>query len=317
MGTTQPPQKCFLTNLSTNPVNTDSSWDVIEYFILLYGKQFNLVFEATYENTEFINENKKALIGLIINGKIKLQPKEFLTKERVERYINEARFPKTPKEKSDYLLIVLHEKLQPEGAEMDLSGNFSLDYLTAKSFFNNNNETLFYLNVLHDNDLIGYQTTFTKSGTHISKLKLKVKGFEKVIELQESGEKSNRCFVAMSFSKEQEEIREVLRISITKSGYRPIFIDEVHFDSDVTINDEMIRQIKMCKFLVADFTAHKHGVYFEAGYALGKGKPVIYTCSRFDFENTHFDTNHYPHIVYESLDELDKGLVSKIGAWID
>jgi len=79
----------------------------------------------------------------------------------------------------------------------------------------------------------------------------------------------------------------------------------------------MIRFIKKCKFLIADFTEQKHGVYFEAGFALGLKRPVIYTCSEEDFKDTHFDTNHYPHIVYKNLDDLEIRLKNKIQAWID
>jgi len=46
-------------------------------------------------------------------------------------------------------------------------------------------------------------------------------------------------------------------------------------------------------------------------------KPVIYTCKKEDFDNSHFDTNHYPHIVYENLEELKEKLKFKISAWID
>ena len=31
----------------------------------------------------------------------------------------------------------------------------------------------------------------------------------------------------------------------------------------------------------------------------------------------HFDTNHYPHIVYETNEELIEKLKAKISAWID
>ena len=57
---------------------------------------------------------------------------------------------------------------------------------------------------------------------------------------------------------------------------------------------------------------------FEAGYALGRGKPVIYCCEEKDFlNNAHFDTNHYPHILYKDNDQLYNGLKSKIEAWIE
>jgi nucleoside 2-deoxyribosyltransferase len=38
-----------------------------------------------------------------------------------------------------------------------------------------------------------------------------------------------------------------------------------------------------------------NGAYWEAGYAEGLGKPVIYLCKRSAFGkgDTHFDTNHH------------------------
>ena len=35
-----------------------------------------------------------------------------------------------------------------------------------------------------------------------------------------------------------------------------------------------------------------------------------------DFKQTHFDTNHYPHIVYETYEDLEEKLIDKINAWI-
>ncbi|MEE8585458.1 MAG: hypothetical protein V3T83_11455, partial [Acidobacteriota bacterium] len=50
-----------------------------------------------------------------------------------------------------------------------------------------------------------------------------------------------------------------------------------------------------------------HGAYWEAGYAEGLGKGVIYTCERAFFEKhgTHFDTNHHFTVLW-SVDELEK-----------
>ena len=67
----------------------------------------------------------------------------------------------------------------------------------------------------------------------------------------------------------------------------------------------------------ADFTQPKNGVYFEAGYALDRGLPVIYLCREDDFGETHFDTNHFPHIVYSDLMELQTKLMDRIQAWLD
>ena len=44
------------------------------------------------------------------------------------------------------------------------------------------------------------------------------------------------------------------------------------------------------------------GAYWEAGYAEGLRKPVIYTCKKsvFETEGTHFDTNHRVHVLWDA-----------------
>ena len=84
-----------------------------------------------------------------------------------------------------------------------------------------------------------------------------------------------------------------------ETGFEPILIDERNIDSDRTINDEIIANLKKCKFCIADFSYHSNGVYFESGFALGQNKKVIYTCLDREFEKAHFDirpsgTNCFP-----------------------
>jgi nucleoside 2-deoxyribosyltransferase len=61
--------------------------------------------------------------------------------------------------------------------------------------------------------------------------------------------------------------------------------------------------IQGCRFLIADLTHRNNGAYWEAGYAEGLGKPVIYTCQRSTFaQASHFDTNHHLAVYWEEGD---------------
>ena len=67
-------------------------------------------------------------------------------------------------------------------------------------------------------------------------------------------------------------------------------------------------EIRTSRFLIADLTHENPGAYWEAGYAEGLGKPVIYTCEKKKFENqvkTHFDTNHHLTLQWDS-NETDR-----------
>lgn len=68
------------------------------------------------------------------------------------------------------------------------------------------------------------------------------------------------------------------------------------------IDDSLRLAIKRSRFLIADLTHANNGAYWEAGYAEGVGKPVIYTCEENAFANsgTHFDTNHHQTVIWEA-----------------
>jgi hypothetical protein len=52
--------------------------------------------------------------------------------------------------------------------------------------------------------------------------------------------------------------------------------------------------LRTSRFIIADLTHGSGGAYWEAGFAEGLGRPVIYTCRETEWieRKTHFDTNH-------------------------
>ena len=111
------------------------------------------------------------------------------------------------------------------------------------------------------------------------------------------------------------------RPAIRDAGYEPIRVDNVQHNRK--IDDEIIALIRRSRFVVADFTAGKPeeprgGVYYEAGFAYGLGREVIYTCRRDFVEALHFDTRQYNHIVWEEdkLSDFRKNLQNRIEATI-
>lgn len=66
------------------------------------------------------------------------------------------------------------------------------------------------------------------------------------------------------------------------------------------IDDRLRVEIQSARFLIVDLTHRNPGAYWEAGYAEGLGKPVIYTCDAAKFEDaSHFDTNHHLHVLWK------------------
>jgi nucleoside 2-deoxyribosyltransferase len=64
------------------------------------------------------------------------------------------------------------------------------------------------------------------------------------------------------------------------------------------IDNIMRAQIRDAAFILADLTDANPGAYWEAGFAEGLGKPVIYLCESAKFEDarTHFDTKFDGHM---------------------
>lgn len=82
------------------------------------------------------------------------------------------------------------------------------------------------------------------------------------------------------------------------------------------IDNIMRAQIRDSAFVIVDLTHDNSGAYWEAGYAEGLGKPVIYTCerSKFDDAKTHFDTNHCTTVLWsaEDPDDFDRELIATL-----
>lgn len=57
-------------------------------------------------------------------------------------------------------------------------------------------------------------------------------------------------------------------------------------------------------------------MYFEAGYALGRGQKVIYICKEDDIINAHFDTRNYQHILWTDKVDLRQKLIDRIDAFV-
>jgi hypothetical protein len=156
------------------------------------------------------------------------------------------------------------------------------------------------------------QFTQTSGGTHLI---LSVPAWELLEESGKPNAESDRAFVAMWFAKEMTPAyTEAIVPAIEAASYVPIRIDNK--DHNNKIDDEIIAEIRQSRFLVADFTGGRGGVYFEAGFARGMGLDVIWTCRSDDLKNLHFDTRQFNHIEWTTHEELKEKLRLRILATI-
>ena len=148
-------------------------------------------------------------------------------------------------------------------------------------------------------------------------INLTAKCWEIVENLQQTGIDSKRVFVAMWFHESMNDYyKDGIKKAIEEAGYDPVRIGLKDFNEKIC--DEIIAEIKRTKFLIADFSGMRSGVFFEAGFAKGLGREVIFTVREDDINGLkeHFDTRQYNHIVYDSAEDLRKKLYNRICATI-
>jgi len=146
-------------------------------------------------------------------------------------------------------------------------------------------------------------------------LTLTPEGWKRVQPIPQTGGIPGRCFVAMWFSEETRAAYEDgIKPAIVKAGCTPIRIDQKEHNNEIP--DEIIAEIRNSQFMVADFTGQRLGVYYEAGFAMGLGRKVIWCCRKDQIGDLHFDTNHKNHIAWEDPQDLSERLYTRIRATI-
>lgn len=136
-------------------------------------------------------------------------------------------------------------------------------------------------------------------------------GIEYVENLENVNINSKNIFVAFNFTPEIIEIFENdVRKSIEEIGFNYTIVNQQTTPHDQKITDEIIVKIKSSRMIIADFTNNSTNVYFEAGFAMGLKIPVIWTCQK--GHNFSFDTGQFPHINWETGEDLAKQIKNRV-----
>ncbi|HEY4777350.1 MAG TPA: hypothetical protein VIH56_06790 [Candidatus Acidoferrales bacterium] len=156
----------------------------------------------------------------------------------------------------------------------------------------------------------GFVTPVTGTGN----VQVTADGYERVEELEAASYKSTRnAFVAMSFDKSRDFIyKEAIEPAIREAGYHAIRIDKTDYVN--RIDDEIISQLRQSRFMVADFTGQRAGVYYEAGFMHGLGRNVIWMVEKPELKEVHFDLRQYNFVDYDSAADARARLYYRIMA---
>ena len=259
--------------------------------------------EQDMESIKDIFDNRHLLSGMTRwNTELKLK-RIILMTTNVKGFIsNYSTLGVSDKTRKLLEYMKLKTRFPGDGVEISLDSDFPV------AFCKNPNEFSYYLKFLRESELVT-QSADTPLCT------ITPKGWTWLDEQSLTNVDSSKVFVAMWFDESLwPAYDEGIEPGVTSAGYDPIRIDrEEHVNR---IDDEIIAEIRQSRFLVADFTGQRHGVYFEAGFAMGLGIPVIWLCHKDDVDNLHFDTRQYNHIVWKKPEDLQEQLRNRILAVI-
>ena len=210
--------------------------------------------------------------------------------------------PKNISERLDRILLAIADWSKEPPNEIE----FSEDSI-YRCFSKNADQMIYYLTALNNSGWLSAVPNLPGNA------RLTPEGWQQVHELQRESPAGERVFIAMAFTDELESAwHDGIRPGVEDAGLLPIRVDKQEHNEKIC--DLIVAEIRKSCLLVADVTEHRHGVYFEAGFALGLGIPVVWCCRRDQLEQCHFDTRQYNHIVWDDPSDLRLRLQRRIEA---
>ena len=135
-------------------------------------------------------------------------------------------------------------------------------------------------------------------------LRLKLLGWRRYEELKRGRAESHTAFMATKFNNPELDgvINECFRPAVARTGFELRVLTDRQPAG--LIDDQLRVAIRTARFVIADLTHRSNGAYWEAGFAEGLGKPVIYTCRNDEWAEggSHFDTNHLVTVIWKPDD---------------
>lgn len=179
-------------------------------------------------------------------------------------------------------------------------------------------ESVYYVaNYLANQGSITYDRTDNTKSTPPLQFQMKFEGWGRYDQLMHESAESRIAFMAMKFGDPELDaiVENVFRPAVADAGFELRILTDV--PKAGLIDDRLRVEIRRSRFLIADITHQNPGAYWEAGFAEGLGKPVIYTCKREAFAAgaSHFDTNHHLTVMWhEDAKQVTEDLKATVRA---
>ena len=242
-----------------------------------------------------------------------------LDEKLVEAIIRDTK-PLSVNEKANKLLLLIGSDLKRPDERIILDSKKKFEYL-AKVSAEDENELSYLIEFLKSVNWLKTDINFfpeVENKIYEGFVLLTFLGWERFENLSQGKNYNRAAFMAMDFNDDKIEkaYQECFKPSIALTGFELFNLREK--PKAGLIDNRLRAEIRNSRFLLADLTNSNLGAYWEAGFAEGLGKPVIYLCEKSHFEKfkTHFDTNHHYTVIYDmkDLENASENLVATIRA---
>jgi hypothetical protein len=242
-----------------------------------------------------------------------LQQRKFRVTAESFRQAAEAHQRTGLQERFDKLLRFIAEAVKRPGGDPARIAT-AQDYPVADAY--DRRELVSYLDHLSKEELVTLVDRRSNESGDIVDCVPTMKGWQRLDPARLPGGEPGRCFVASWLGDEMDEpYRNGFDPAIRECGYTPVWMKDVPENKGIT--DRIMSEVQRAEFVVADLTGQRQNVYFEAGFARGLGREVIWCCRADHVEGSdglHFDVRHFGHVVWRDSAELRAKLTDSIRA---
>ena len=252
--------------------------------------------------------DKHHLLSASIRNQFEVSGGQEVYIETLDQLLASSRPPASPFESVDRILIHVSRKSERAGAEVSLRP--SVDYPVAVA--KDPEEFEYFIQLAEQ---LGLLATRRSDGNAQIGVRFLPRGWERLLQLTPHQPDLRRAFVAMALNAEM--------LPIFDNGFAPALQDlglEVvlvsRIEHNEKIDDRIIVEIRRSGLVVADFTGQRQNVYFEAGFAMGLGRYLVFACRAGAEADLHFDIRQYDHVVWNDAADLRRKLHDRIAATI-
>jgi hypothetical protein len=263
-----------------------------------------------------------------------------LTKSQFERVVSTDEPQTSPSEQVDALILLIGDKQRTAGrwVPIDASESSALigapidrDEFTIETGLMEKNGALNWLFeqptvieliqvVTKDEAKKAFSIQLNTAGQKKADfyMRLTMLGWSRYDELTRRRIDSKKVLMAMKFGDEELEkvFKQCFAAAVERTGFH---LRRAIDDQPAGLIDDQLRvALRTSRFVIADLTHQNNGAYWEAGFAEGLGRPVIYTCkeSVWKSKSSHFDTNHLTTLLWSPKREQFEEVASKLAATI-